>query len=208
MRTRSKLLFASVTVALLLSMAVGSVSARDLSITNRAFRIVWTDLRLSNHSGQLFISCPVTLEGSFRSATIHKVEELLIGYMTRGTVVGGACTGGRATVNQEALPWHIRYGGFSGRLPTITLITMNIIVTKYEVESAGLTCKVQTPVATPLRINAAIGEGGGMTEIIVEETLIPLRTSFFCAIIGEGFFAGRGRVTLLGNTTTISIRLI
>jgi hypothetical protein len=208
MRTRSKLLLASLGAALLLSMAVSSASARDLSITNRQFRIVWRVLTLS--AAELNVRCPVTLEGSFHSSTIHKTLGALIGYMTRGTVVGNTCTGGRATVNQEALPWHIRYNGFSGTLPTITLIFTTLIGAKFTVESAGQVCISQTTTANPAKgriiVDPATGAG---TDLRADETAgIPLRGSFFCPFLGNGSLVGTGRVTLLGNTTIITIRLI
>jgi hypothetical protein len=208
MRTRSKLLFASLGAAVLLSMAVGSASARDLSITNPSFRIVWARLHLGS-TGGVSVDCPVTLEGRFHSNTIHKTIGALIGNMTRGTVVGGSCTGGTATVNQEALPWHIRYGGFSGTLPTITLIFTSLIGAKFTVTSAGQTCVSQTTVANPARGRIIVETGGRGRDLTADErALIPLRGSFFCQFAGEGFFSGIGRVTLLGNTTIISIRLI
>jgi hypothetical protein len=209
MLTRSKLLFGSIAAALLLSMAVGSASARDLSLTNRNFRMVWSRLQIGS-TGGVSLDCPVTLEGRFHSSTIHKTIGALIGFMTRGTVVPGSCTGGTATINQEALPWHIRYNGFSGTLPRITLLFVSIIGMKSTWTQAGSTCVTQTTVANPAKarliVNEATGAGG---ELRLDETaLIPLRSGFFCQFVGQFFLSGTGRVTLLGNTTTISIRLI
>jgi hypothetical protein len=209
MRTRSKLLFASLGAAFLLSMAVGSASARDLSVTNRDFRIVWRSLHLGSTSG-ISLDCPVTLEGRFHSSTIHKTIHALIGQITRATVVSRTCTGGTATVHQESLPWHVTYEGFSGILPRITLILVLLTGAKFSFTAAGSTCTSQTTVANPARgriiVNEATGEG---RELEAErEARIPLRGGFACLIAGEGFFEGTARVTLLGNTTIISIRLI
>jgi hypothetical protein len=207
MRSRSKLLFVIAGAALLLSMAVSSASARDFSITNRAFRIVWSRLYLAT-TGNLIIECPVTLEGSFHSATIHKTIDTRIGYMTRGAVVGGSCGSGQLTINQEALPWHIRYGGFSGALPEVTGILVYIIGAKFTMNAAG-TCVSLTTAANPARAEIGLGEGGRASVLVADErALIPLRSVFFCQFVGQLYLVGIGGVTLLGNTTTISIRLI
>jgi hypothetical protein len=208
MRTRSKLLFAGLGAALLFSMAVGSASARNLSITNRDFRIVWRALHAGS-TGGVSIDCPVTFEGRFHSSTIHKTVGALVGLITRSTVVGGSCTGGTATFNQEALPWHVRWDGFSGNLPAITLILLSLIGAKVSVTSAGQTCTTQTSVANPGKARIIVETGGRGRELRVDErALIPMRTAFFCQFSGEGFDSGIGSVTLLGNSTTISIRLI
>jgi hypothetical protein len=208
MRTRSKLLFTSLGAALLLSMAVGSASARDLSITNRAYRIVWRELRLGS-TGGVNIRCPVTIEGSFHSSTFHKTIHALIGHVTRATVVSRSCTGGTATVNQESLPWHVTYEGFSGILPRITLLFALLIGVKFRVTVLGITCTAQTTTTNPAKGRIIINEAtGAATELVPDETaLIPL-TGAGCEFAGNGFFEGPGRVTLLGNTTVITIRLI
>jgi hypothetical protein len=130
--------------------------------------------------------------------------------MTRSTLVGGSCTGGRTTISQEALPWHIRWGGFSGTLPTITLIFLDLIGAKFTTEAAGGTCTSQTSTANPGRARIIVNGGTGAgTELAAdEEAFIPLRSGFFCQFAGEFFDSGIGRLTLLGNTTIISIRLI
>jgi hypothetical protein len=207
MRTRSKLLFTSLGAALLLSMAVGSASARDLSVTNRNFRAVWRELRLRS-TGGVDIRCPVTLEGSFHSSTIHKTIHALGGHITRATIVSRTCSGGTVTASQESLPWHVTYEGFSGVLPTITLTFVSLIGMKFTITAAGVTCVARTTTENPGRGRLIVGGGGATRELVADETvLIPL-TGFGCELAGEGFFGGAAAVTLLGNTTTISIRLI
>jgi hypothetical protein len=208
MRTRSRLLLAGLAAALLLSAAVTSTHARDLSISNQGIRIVWSRVRMGSTSG-INVECPLTLEGRFHSSTVHKTIGALVGFVTRGTVVPGSCTGGRTTINQEALPWHVRYNGFSGTLPTITLVFLRLIGSKFTVESGGSTCITQSTAANPSGGRAIVGVGGGVTELVADETVrIPLRGAFFCSFVGEAIFEGSARVMLLGNTTIVSIRLI
>jgi hypothetical protein len=209
MRTRSRLLLAGLAAALmLLSVAAASTHARDLSITNRQIRITWGRVTLT--SAEVNISCPLTLEGSFHSSTVHKTIGGLVGYVTRGTIVGSACTGGTVTLNQEALPWHVRYSGFSGFLPRISLVFLSLIGAKVSVTSAGQICITQSTAANPDKARAIINPTtGSVMELRADETAgIPLRGSFFCPFLGSGSFAGTGSVTQLATTNVISIRLI
>src|SRR5438270_9952949 len=115
----SKLLIAVFSATVMMALAVSSASAAHLSTGNQNFRTVYTSLNFAEPSGFFgTISCRVTMEGSFHSATIAKVIGSLIGYVTRATAA--TCTGGGATINQPSLPWHVRYGGFTGTLPSIT----------------------------------------------------------------------------------------
>jgi len=127
MHTRSKLALAGLAATLLMAFAVNSASANHLSVSSQNFRLVWTALTFFGEgtgSTENTIICPVTLEGSFHSSTLAKVIGALIGHVTRATVVGTSCTGGRATILQETLPWHVTYEGFSGTLPRITAVRL------------------------------------------------------------------------------------
>lgn len=207
MRTRTRLLFAGLTAALLLSMAVASATANRLSVSNQRFRIVWAPLVLSNSLG-VVIRCPVTMEGSFHSATIAKVRGALIGYVSRATTIPGACTGGRATILQEKLPWHVRYNSFRGNLPNITGVVLDLVGAAFLIEAGGANCTTRTTAANPGRGIAEL-TAGVITGLRADETApIPLEGEFLCAIAGTGNFSGTGTVTLLGAATSITVRLI
>jgi hypothetical protein len=209
MRTRSKLLFAGLTAALMLSMAVASASAGRLSVSNRNFRIVWNPLTLESTAGIATIRCPVTMEGSFHSATIRKTIGALVGHVTRAFVNRSACAGGTATIHGETLPWHTQYGGFEGTLPNITGIRLNLVGATFEVEDGTALCTTRTTAAQPGVGIARVGAGGVITGLRADETrTIPLSGEFLCAFAGEGTFAGTGTVTLLGASTSITVRLI
>jgi hypothetical protein len=129
MPVRSKLVLAGLTAALLMGLALGSASANRLSLSNRLIRITWANLRFFHEGGGINPSyeCPVTLEGSFHSATIAKVRDVLMGFITRGVVKSESCsTNGRATILQERLPWHVTYESFSGTLPNIRTASIRI----------------------------------------------------------------------------------
>jgi len=125
-RVHSNAIVAVLGAALAMGLAVGSVSANRLSVSNRNFRITWTELMFT--SGATSISCPLTLEGSFHYWTIAKVERALIGNISRASFGSASCPGGHATALQETLPWHVTYDGFRGVLPRITEIFLLFIV--------------------------------------------------------------------------------
>jgi hypothetical protein len=211
MRTRSKLLLAGFTATLVLAATVGSATAGHLSVSNRNFRAVWTSLEAITSSG--ILRCPITVEGSFHSATAGKVAGALLGNVSRGTIVGANCTNGTATVNQEALPWHITYESFTGVLPEISGIRLKLVGAKFTTRIGGLGCTIQTSVGSPARAIAQLeeAEGGGavVTSVRTDETArIPLRSAFLCEIGGEGSDSGTASVTLLGSATRITVTLI
>jgi hypothetical protein len=198
----------AIMAGLILSLAVTAASANKLSISNRNVRIAWNPLVLSNTGlGGINLSCGVTMEGSFHSATIAKTVGALVGFVTRSTA--GGCTNGTATIDQTALPWHVRYGGFEGTLPTITGVTLNISGVRFIAERGGSTCATTTTVSQPGVGIARTGGGGVITGLRMDETrTIPLSREGLCSFAGEGRFAGTGVVTGLGATTTLSVRLI
>jgi hypothetical protein len=207
MRKSSKLLFAGMLSALLLSMAVGSASANRLSVNSTLIRIRWTVLNFS--AGTNVIRCAVTLEGSFHSGTIRKVERALIGHISRASV--SACSGGSATVLQETLPWHLRYGGFTGTLPIIRTLLIQLVNASFAVQPSGsLRCLARTTEAAPARGIANLEAGGVINSIAAEEGAeIPLNgEGGLCRFAGEGHFGGTSNRPDNGSTGSVNITLI
>jgi hypothetical protein len=209
MYNRAKRPLAALVAVLALACAVTSASAGRLSISNRNFRVVWNPLTFEQTAGIITIRCPVTLEGSFYSATLRKVISGLIGHITRANTNAGGCSGGTVTFHSETLPWPVQYRGFTGTLPNITGVRLAIVNLTYEIEDGTGLCTTRSTEAQPFVGIANIGAGGTVTGLRADETAtIPLSGEFLCAWAGEGTFAGTGTVTLLGTTTSISIRLI
>jgi hypothetical protein len=213
MQRHIRLLLTGLAATAILAAAVGTASAQRLSISNQQIRVVWRNLELSNTSTANVVRCPVTLEGSFHSRTIVKVRELLIGYITRARVSNEVCTGGRATILQEKLPWHLTYQSFRGTLPRIEEILLNLIRAGFLIEIPGVNnCAATTSLANPARGIALLNTTTGqVTGLRADETArIPLSTApggFACGL-GSGFFTGTGAVTLLGTNCLIFITLI
>jgi len=208
MQTRAKLALAGLAATLLLALSVGA-SAGNLSASHGRIRIVWERLVLASTNEAIpRVTCPVTLEGSFHSATIHKVIGALVGYVSRATIVSSSCTGGTVTIQQEALPWHARYQGFSGSLPEIRGITVATVGAKWRFTVEGTTCGATSTAANPgLGILNLIS--GRVTTLTAEtNSNIPFEGVFPCESIGRAIFTGAGSVSALGATTSITVRLI
>lgn len=225
MRKSVKLILTALAASLLLSAAVGTASARNLSVSNRNIRATWARLEFEVGGGSTVI-CPVTLEGSFHSQTVAKVRNSLIGAVTRATVKQESCEGGtgaafngvdryNGTTTPNTLPWHITYDSFAGTLPTIT--SVRILLSRFRFGIERSPCAVQVGNETDIVFaDAALGAGGVVNSLTPVEgsnraTIIRTDRDFLgaCPRPGAtGVLKGTGSVMLLGTTTRISITLI
>jgi hypothetical protein len=199
------------TLAAALAMAIcvsATSSARVFSLSNANFRAVWTALEfLGAPFGAM--RCRVTMEGSFHSRTISKVEKALIGHITRASVAGANCTGGRATIHQESLPWHVTYSGFTGRLPSITSIRLLFSGARLQIEEGFGLCTVTTEANHQARAEMLINANGEPESLRPDGSMgIPV-TGPFCPESEQlESPAGDGRITILGQARRIRVTLI
>jgi hypothetical protein len=208
MHRYTRLLLTSLAATALLAIAVTSASARNLEISNTRWKITWTELTLSNTAGiGQPVRCRVTLEGSFHARTIPKVINSLIGLVTSAIVDGSHCTNGSATIKRETLPWHVRYGGFTGRLPEIATITLLLVGAAFEINNGSETCSARTEAGEPAGGIANVGAGGAITSVNADPARRIALTGGFCPL-ARGFFSGEGRAFLQGTTTPLTVRLI
>jgi hypothetical protein len=137
MKTVRILASASVAIAILAA-CVGTSAAGRLSVTSSTFRVGLARWTFSGGFGT--VECPLTLEGSLHSRTIAKTAGSLIGYITRATL--GTCARGSATILTVSLPWHVRYGTFSGTLPAITRIFTTFTGARFQIREpvVSITC--------------------------------------------------------------------
>ncbi|HKG03286.1 MAG TPA: hypothetical protein VKB03_08890 [Conexibacter sp.] len=223
MRTSVKVILTALAASLLLSAAISTASARNLSLTNQNFRITWTSLEFSNGA---VTRCQVTLEGSFHYRTILKNPRSLIGLITRAIVqrpciegTGSAFNGVErynGTTPANTLPWHVTYEGFTGTLPAIATVLLLLAGTRFGIENLG--CAVQVGEATDNVTGAAAREaGGGITTLRPVEgrniaTVIRTDRDPFGLCPRPGNRAGRllsdGQVFLLGTNNRITVTLI
>jgi hypothetical protein len=219
MRTSLKHLLTAASAVAILATCVGLASANNLSVSNQNVRAVWGTLEFSGAGAT--IRCPVTLEGSFHTRTIAKVVGSLIGHITRA-VVARPCAGGTAwtfngsernevlgsTTFPNSLPWHITYEGFGGALPTPSSIRILLRDARFQIRATvlGITllCVYTTGTAGNATGTVALN-GSGVASTITASGSISSSSGGLCP---TGSFAGVGNVTLLGNTTSITVRLI
>jgi hypothetical protein len=204
MRTRSTLLISALAATLLMAFAVSSASASRLSVSNRNFRAVWNLLTLE--AAGVTMTCPLTLEGSFHSATLAKITGALIGHISRASVRGepAECLN-TATATISALPWHVVYGGFQGTLPRPTGLNLSLIGLRLRFDPAGRLpgCTATSSTASPARVIANLESGGTVTGLTTDPAgEIPLSEGFGCALYTMSY-SGTGAFRLLGSATTM-----
>ncbi len=221
MRTRTMRAAGAVGAALLLAVFVGSATAGNFSVSNRSIRATWTALEFSG--GAVTIRCPVTLEGSFHSATLRKVAGALIGYISRGSVQR-PCVNGFAWLFSEepnevlggtfrgSMPWHFTYSSFRGVLPTPVGITLSLTGMRFEVRvlvlGVNVLCEYLTGPSNGGALSGTlnISGTGNVSGFTFDETRrITSEAGGLCPEVGLG---GTGVVRLLGTVNSISVRLI
>jgi hypothetical protein len=216
LRPRSPRVLALLAATLLLSVAVGSASANRLSLSNRLFRLTWSALEFVHEGGGTnpHVTCAVTLEGSFHSATIRKTRGALIGHVTRGIVKNETCTNGHVTILRESLPWEVSYEFFRGALPNITGIGIAIhevtIQDEYNILGRFICLYTDRGMATEelAKFEIARAVGGALTTITPNNLIRLTQVSGTTGCPPRIGFERPGEVFLLGNTSRISLTLI
>jgi len=192
-----KLLLAVVGAAVLLGTLVSSAGARNFSISNQSLRVSYREVTFLG--GATESRCQVTLEGSLHRATMPKVSGSLIGYIT--SAILGPCATGTATILRETLPWHIRYHGFTGTLPDITLIRTHVIDLAWRFrEVFGANCLIRSTAAEPV---TATFHRRTETHRLEEVTLNgAIRTGPECLQVTKTIGSDQAKVSLLGTSDT------
>jgi len=216
-----KLILTALAASLLFAAAVSTASAARLSVSNQNIRGTWTSLEFVT-PGVVTVRCKVTLEGSFHTRTIAKVERALIGAVTRAIVKQETCTNGsgatfngveryNGTTSPNTLPWHLSYESFASTLPNIA--SVNVLLTRFRfgITVAGL-CTGQFGSETDrITALAALGAGREVTALTPVEgrnTASLIRRDAGLTCPPTGLMRGSGSVMLLGTTTPITITLI
>jgi hypothetical protein len=191
MRTKPVAALCVALAATVMALGVTTAAARNFSVGNQNFR--WTFSNLEFEAAGVTDTCRVTLEGSLHARTIAKVAGSLLGYITRVTT--GQCSQGTTILN-ETLPWHLRYEGFSGRLPNITLI----------IGSMSTAVRIMTCLGS-FALRVAISVGFPQIILVIFENHIFALTGFLCPETGTAQ-SGIGQDYQQGSTTRVSISLI
>jgi hypothetical protein len=185
----------------LLAVAASAAAADHFELKNTTWRGTWRRMDIAGGFGT--VECALTLEGSFHERTFAPTSGLLIGYVTRATV--GACPRGSATVLTASLPWHVRYSSFSGTLPTITAISLNISGAQVQVREPtfGITCLAS---AATLTTTATTGEPDEEGTFPISSLSLSGRSPTSCGV--EATVSGTGTVTVAGETAAVQVRAI
>jgi hypothetical protein len=136
----SKLLLAVAGATVLLGALVATASAGRLEHSSTDSRATWTHMIFRGGIGNF--DCEVRLEGRLHTRSTTKTINSLIGYITAGTVIRCAAFG--VTVNQASLPWHRRFGGFTGTLPNIIGVSETVTGAEWNIREPtfGITCTI------------------------------------------------------------------
>jgi len=208
MRTYIKLGLTALIAAMLLASALSIASARNLEFSNLHFRVEWS--RMEFRSALVTIRCQLTLEGSFRSRTIPKIERLWIANITRINIHEPSCTNGRVTPGGTP-PWRLTYENFAGRLPRITQLGLLLQRFQFLIEALGINCTYGTETDS-ITFSAILLREEQITNLQprVGSNIANLREGGgLCPSTGTlEANAEDGEVTLLNSSTTVVVRLI
>jgi hypothetical protein len=221
-------LAASITAVMMLALAVGTTSARELAVSEQSIRVSWASLEFG--SSLATIRCRLTLEGSFHSRTIAKVERRLIGAITAG-IIAHPCTNGEAWVDNgreteplgtapQKLPFHLTYENFTGTLPNISSIGLLLSRISFVLQatSFGISARCRYGrIEDNISATASRTVGGATNGAITSISPVAGRNTArlvegllnggLCPATGS-FTGTTGPVTGLSNPATISITLI
>jgi hypothetical protein len=207
MRVLNRLLLAALVATPVVALAAVGATANRLEISNfeRGFNIKSGSIKFM--VGEKTVDCEERLIGTFHSRTMPKTEGLLIGYINMPSIIN-LCTGGTAVFLTETLPWHVRYASFSGTLPKITQLTLQIVGLRVLIRpTLGVSCLATTTTTNPLTVFAIMSATEAIIESIRfnEAVGIPL-TGMGCP--GEGRIGGEGVITVPAELASIQVRLI
>ncbi|HEX7289688.1 MAG TPA: hypothetical protein VF250_01065 [Conexibacter sp.] len=185
-------------------------SARSLSTSSQQLRAVWNPLSFTEPFGGS-VSCSLTLEGSFHSRTLAKINYSLTGYITRAAVGTAGCTGGEVAFLSETLPWHTRYFGFEGTLPNITRVLILISGAAFRIRNPNAVCLFTARENTTEHILGRLNRNtttGALTSIEAGGEITSNEACAFGLRI-RGVLSGTSTsFTVLNSTERIFVRLI
>ena len=181
-----------------LGLLVGNAAANHLSTSSRSMRSTWTSVEFIEPLGGA-IRCSLTLEGSLHSATITKTPELLVGFITRASI-SNPCSGGEAAVLPEGLPGHLRYAGFTGTLPNITSVILDMVSWSFRVTGSFGRCLFSVGVTHSIVQKYKLNANHAVSGVELSGSIT---SSENCGPFGE-----RVTDTLQGNSATNSAQTI
>jgi hypothetical protein len=227
MRQQSRPVLAALSAALCLAVLVGSASARRFMLTtNQRIAMAWPpEEQLDFSSPEVFsVECRALMTGFFHNPTFSKVSGALIGNIL-GPSKLGACTprpGERwgevwvlngvevleGTVVPSTTPWHLRYDSFSGALPRITGVRVQLIRASVLIQGAfGIRCLYESTAERPLYLILELNAANEIERVRADETQpIPLKSGAFCP--ASGTVKRRGVFYVAATSEVVRINLV
>lgn len=204
MRFHGKLALAGLMAAVMVTAAFSTASANRLSVNETRFTIQWPPPLGSGTAETINPNCAITLRGAFNTATFVKRVGEAVGRIIE--FANASCSGGEITILRETLPWQVSYHGFTGVLPAIGTVTIDVVNAGFDiVENFGFACLFRTTATNPSRLIARLDSGGTVTALRADETArIPM--PFPCEL-SEANFRGEGTMKTPGGTAYV-FRLI
>jgi hypothetical protein len=153
----------------------------------------------------------------WKAASTHEASSRprapLIGYVTRaifGPVTNCVKTNvTNITTLTASLPWHLRYDSFTGSLPAITGLRLQIVGFAFLLTAFGQSCLYKSTATEPAFGIARREAGGTITELTADNTsTIPLNVGGGLCPTTFTFSGNATRVTKLGETATVTLTLI
>jgi hypothetical protein len=186
----------------------GNATAGKLSVSEQEFLGTWDDLDIVYDSTGTTLECNVTLGGSFHSRTFNKTSGSLVGSITRATV--NTCVNGiTATVLAADLPWHYRFNSFTGTLPNVTGVLLQIVNMGIRIAGPDIPpCLFRTDATEPAGGTANVVFGQLRTFTADPDFAIDLQGGFLCELAGDASLAGTGSLSSGDNVRLVFIRLI
>jgi hypothetical protein len=214
-------------VGLCLAAITAAATARRFTVSEIRFTASWAGVeKLDFGSPEGFsVACPVYVVGEFHSRTFAKVSGLLIGAISFAIKPAGEPCVRREgerwgemwilngieemerRILPETLTWHIRYDSFTGSLPRITSVRIQIVDASFLVQGTfGLLCLYKSTDARPLFARFELTANGTIEKVRVDETQpIPLHEGAFCPSTGTVKRKGLVRTP---DEATITIGLV
>lgn len=194
-----------------LAAAASFASAARLSVSATRFSAAFPAWRVAARLRELPLieaTCAVTLNGTFHAATFAKVSGALLAPVVPGSILA-SCSGAAATLLTETLPWHLRYGSFSGTLPNMSAIAFELVGLRYlwREPALGLRCLYGGTTSAPVHVIATLERGAIAGLRIDEAQPVPFGGgSEFCPATAT--FSGAGTMTVQSSATRITVSLI
>jgi hypothetical protein len=217
----ARLLLAAVAMLATLAFAAAACSATRLEFLQweRGLRATWSVLEFETGGGANLVRCPITMEATLHRRVFEKTSSLLLASVTRAIVENNGteppCVGGTVRIAGESLPWSLRYDAFSGVLPNISAIRLQLVGAMFSIHpNGGLLCTALTEAARPAKVWARLGlENGGVLLQIneieaINEVTIPLAGEGGLCNFFSGRLRGKASATLLGLAEHMKIKLI